>query len=118
MLIFIKILVAVYLLAINVYSFLLICTQKNERESGEKQKTSDGKIFIAGALGGATAIYVAMFVFKYRLGSLLLMVLMPLLIAVNVYVVVTCFSQNFGVVVQTPYGVGQLVASLHTLNHV
>lgn len=95
MLMFLKILLIVYLLAINVYSFILIKTQKSAKEQG-KPSESDGKLFVAGAMGGATSIYLAMFIFKYRLSNLFLMVAMPVLIAVNVYLVILCFSQNFG----------------------
>ena len=96
MLIFLKILLSVYLVAINFYGFLLISQQKRAEEDGESCKIKDGKVFITGVLGGALGVYVSMFIFKYRLTSLALMVFMPVFIAVNVYLVVMLFTQNFG----------------------
>lgn len=111
MLIFLKITVLVYFLAINVYGFILVYVQRKSREKNDgqndgespaslplcekKQTVSDGKLFIAGALGGATGVYVAMFVFKYRLTSLLLMVVMPVLIALNIYILIFGFYNDF-----------------------
>ncbi|MBQ7408805.1 MAG: hypothetical protein IJW13_06010 [Clostridia bacterium] len=105
MLVFIKVVVIVYFLAINVYGFFLIKIQKNNRTSEEREnesnqcrgekEISDGKLFIAGALGGASGIYIAMFIFKYRLTSLFLMVIMPVLITINFYVLIFGFYNNF-----------------------
>lgn len=95
MLVFIKITVLVYFLAVNVYGFILIHEQKKSLEESNEKKISDGKLFVAGALGGATGVYVAMFVFKYRLTSLFLMVLMPVLIAINFYVLIFGFYNDF-----------------------
>ena len=96
MLIFIKILLIVYLVAINFYGFMLIGAQKRAEEDGDSCKVKDGKIFVTGLLGGALGVYVSMFIYKYRLTSLMLMVFMPVFIAVNVYLVIMLFSQNFG----------------------
>lgn len=95
MLVFIKITVLVYFLAINVYGFILICAQKKSVEDACEKSVSDGKLFITGALGGATGIYVAMFVFKYRLTSLFLMVSMPVMIVLNFYVLIFGFYNDF-----------------------
>ena len=61
----------------------------------KKPTVSDGKLFVAGALGGATGVYVAMFVFKYRLTSLFLMVVMPVLITLNIYILIFGFYNDF-----------------------
>lgn len=98
MLILIRIVVAVYYLAINVYSFLLLRAQKNAECSGDCSKVRDGSVFVAALLGGAAGIYTAMFVYKYRLRSLMLMVFMPVLIVLNVYLIVTGFINNFWVI--------------------
>lgn len=95
MLVFIKITVLVYFLAINVYGFILICAQKKSVEEACEKSVSDGKLFITGALGGATGIYVAMFVFKYRLTNLFLMVSMPVMIVLNFYVLIFGFYNDF-----------------------
>lgn len=102
MLVLIQILVAVYFLAINVYSFLLLRAQKNAECDGDCNKVRDGSIIIAALLGGATGVYVAMFVFKYRLRSLLLMVFMPVLIVFNVYLIIVGFAHNFWIITDMP----------------
>lgn len=95
MLVFIKITVIVYFIAVNVYGFMLIALQRKAHEECSDSRIPDGKLFVAGALGGATGVYVAMFVFKYRLTSLFLMVVMPVLITLNVYVLIFGFYNNF-----------------------
>ncbi len=103
MLVFIKIIVLVYFVAVNVYGFLLIHLQKKANQENSEKQVSDGKLFVAGALGGATGIYVAMFVFKYRLSSLFLMVMMPVLITINVYVLIFGFYNDFWLIERELY---------------
>lgn len=103
MLIFIKIIVIVYFVAINVYGFLLIYLQRKAHEECDDKNVSDGKLFVAGALGGATGVYVAMFVFKYRLSSLFLMVAMPVLITINIYILVFGFYNDFWLIERELY---------------
>ena len=86
MLILIRVLLIVYFVAMNVYTFFLIKYQRDSFDEGECQNAvHDGKIFISALLGGATGIYVGSFVFKYRLRSMFIMVLMPVLIVLNAY---------------------------------
>ena len=82
------IILIVYVIAINFYGILMLFFQKKARESGDEENISigDSKLLLAGALGGATGIFVFMFILKYRLKSIVLMVLMPILIAINVYI--------------------------------
>ncbi len=106
MLNFVRIIFVVYILAINAYAFVLVLTRKKEEEELSedecKYRPNNGKLFITGLLGGALGIYVSMFVFKYRLTSLLLMVFMPVLIAANGYLTYLLFSQNFGFIIEAP----------------
>lgn len=103
MIVFIKIIVAVYFASVNVYGFLLIYLQKKANEERSDKHVSDGKLFVAGALGGATGVYVAMFVFKYRLSSLFLMVTMPVLITINFYILIFGFYNDFWLIERELY---------------
>lgn len=78
------VLFVVYILAINFYGFRFIKTQKENVEAGEAPR-GDGKILLAALLGGAIAIYIAMFAMQYRLGNLIFMIGMPLLAVLNAY---------------------------------
>lgn len=85
----------VYILAINFYSFLLFKSQRDEYEATDKvTKSGDGKLFLAAFLGGAITIYISMFIFKYRTKSLLLMIAMPVLAVLNVYLWILAFRSG------------------------
>ncbi len=99
MLVLIRILVITYLLAINVYSFLLIFFQKKQVEENKTSTIKDGKVFITGMLGGALGVYLAMFILSYRLNSLFLMVTMPILIVLTVYIIIVGFQGDFGILI-------------------
>lgn len=88
---FLYILFAVYICAINFYAFRLLKTQRENWENGEPVRKGDGKLILAAIMGGAIAVYVSMFVMRFRMGNLLLMILMPLLAVLNVY----CFFLGF-----------------------
>ena len=92
--IFIIIILAVYLLAVNVYGFLLV-KNGSEAEEGSCECLKTSKYLLPGALGGALGVYVAMFVYKFRLESLALMAVLPVLIAVTVFAVYMLFARNF-----------------------
>ena len=121
------IILIVYILAVNFYAFLSMrnlissteqaetpVSEKNEKEKTHKlekaeaieppQKTQreflpDWRLLVTGAAGGAITIYVCMFIYKYKLNNLLLMVLMPVLAAINLYVWILLFSKGFFVTV-------------------
>lgn len=84
-----------YILAINFYAFTLVKSLKDDFTDGEPNKSSDGRLFLTGLLGGAITIYACMFIFKYRLKSLFLMLLMPVLGVLNVYLWVIAFRSGF-----------------------
>jgi uncharacterized membrane protein YsdA (DUF1294 family) len=93
----IYVLIISYVIAINFYGILMLHFQKKARKDGDDENItiSDTKLFLAGLLGGATGIFVFMFIFKYRLKSLFMMVFMPVLIALNVYVIILIFNNGF-----------------------
>ena len=77
--------VIAYCIAVNIYGFFLVKSQKDNAEGAHAE---DGKLFAAGLLGGAIAVYAALFVYRYRLKSMLLMLGLPVLAVVNVYVAI------------------------------
>lgn len=87
-------LLIVYVLAVNFYAFLFMKNLKNQ--DSETQKATDGKLTLTAALGGAITIYVCMFIFKYRLNNLFLMIAMPLLSALNFYLWFIAVRGGFG----------------------
>ena len=95
MIVLIRILIAVYLIAINFYAFMLVRAQKIQRIEDGESKVKDGKLFLTGAIGGALGIFISTFILSYRKDSLLLMVVMPLLFAVTAYFLVLGFMTDF-----------------------
>ena len=93
--ILIYILLAVYIAAVNFFAFLQVKSARDDEELGERGK--DGKLFLTGLLGGAVTVYVSMFVFRYRLNNVLLMVLMPVLAALNIYLFYLAFRFGGGI---------------------
>lgn len=77
--------VATYFVAVNVYSYMLLCTQKKSVETEGAKTVGDGKLFVAALLGGALGVYVSMFVNKYKLKSVLFMSLMPVIAVLYFY---------------------------------
>ncbi len=80
----------VYILAINFYAFRFLKSQKEGYETDGVIK-GDGKLLLAACLGGAIAIYVSMFIMRFRLGNLFFMIFMPLLAVLNIYCFVLAF---------------------------
>lgn len=82
-----------YLVAINFYGILLLFFQKKESEEYcENKKINDMQLLFTGLMGGAVGIFTFMFIFKYRLKNMPLMILLPLFIALNVYVIIVFFT--------------------------
>ena len=91
------IIIFVYVIAINVYGVLMLYYQKKSREDGDDTyKISDTKLFLSGILGGAIGIFTFMFIFKYRTKNLIMMVLMPVFIALNIYFLIVMLNGGFG----------------------
>lgn len=88
--IFLYVLFAVYILSVNGFAFRFVKTQRDCLDSGERP-AGDGKLLLTALLGGAIAVYAAMLAMRYRLNSLALMILVPLIAVVNVY----CFYLGF-----------------------
>lgn len=85
-----------YIAAVNFYAFILIKGLKDDYIDGVPNKSSDGRLVLTGFLGGAITVYLCMFLFKYRLKSLFLMLLMPILGVLNIYLYVLAFRSGFG----------------------
>ena len=86
-----------YVLAVNFYGILMLKFQKNAREFCEEEHKliSDTKLLIIGFLGGALGIYVFMFIFKYKLKNFIFMVLLPVFITTNGYLIYLLYSNGF-----------------------
>ena len=125
-----QIIIIAYFLAINVYGFILINFQqkatvlatntpkedftqlqiedlsptKTEKKAIKTKNTeiSNLKIFITSALGGALGIYIAMFIYKHKLSNFFFMVIIPIFIALSVYILVMSFINNFWIITQNP----------------
>ncbi|MGN0814036.1 MAG: hypothetical protein ACI4MH_02235 [Candidatus Coproplasma sp.] len=86
----------VYILAINSYSVMLLLSQRNEYLSDEsKLNSGDGKLILSALLGGAVGIYVTMFITKFKLKNMLLMILMPVIGVLNVWFFVLAYRSGF-----------------------
>ncbi len=92
------ILFSVYILAINFYAVMLLKAQRDEYGESDK-KSGDGKLILTAILGGALAIYVSMFIMRYRLKNLLFMILMPVISVLNVYFFYLAFRSGFTFIV-------------------
>ena len=79
------ILVAVYLIAVNVYGFMLVRSLRTAALERQSTAAKKWKLLLAALLGGAPAGYAAMFLLRCGTDDLLLMLAMPLLIAFNAY---------------------------------
>lgn len=90
------IIIAVYIIAINFYGILMLSYQKKKNEENEDKypKVSDGRLILSAVLGGALGIFVFMFLLKYKTKNILLMILLPLLIALNTYILILVFKSG------------------------
>ena len=89
------ILFAAYIAAVNLYSVMLVKSQRDEERDEEKPHRGDGKLILCALLGGAIGVYAAMFAMKYRLKNLPLMVLTPVIAVLNIYFIFVAFKSGF-----------------------
>ncbi|MDE7305906.1 MAG: hypothetical protein K2N33_00790 [Clostridia bacterium] len=85
----------VYILAVNFYAVILLKSQRDENGDDTKMNGGDGKLILTAILGGAIGVYVSMFIMRYRLKNLLLMILMPVIAVFNVYFFIVAFRSGF-----------------------
>lgn len=85
----------VYIAAVNFYAVMLIKSQRDEYGDDKPPTSGDGKLILTAILGGAIALYISMFIMRYRLKNLLLMILLPVLGVLNVYFFVLAFRSGF-----------------------
>lgn len=93
------VLFAVYLAAVNFFAMLFVRKQKKAAEGAlDKPKYSDGKLLLAAVLGGAAGAFLTMLFSKFRTDNILLMIVLPLLIAVNIYAIISIFRSGIFVI--------------------
>jgi uncharacterized membrane protein YsdA (DUF1294 family) len=75
---------------------MLIISQKNDYlDDPSKLNSGDGRLILAALLGGAIGIYVTMFITKYKLKNMLLMIILPVIGVLNVYFFIIALKSGF-----------------------
>lgn len=69
--------------------------ETNVNPMNAKPQKFEWQLLLTGLLGGAITIYACMFLYKYKLKNILLMVVIPVLAAINVYFWYLLFSKGF-----------------------
>lgn len=84
-----------YIVAVNVYSVMLLLSLRNEYLMDEdKLNSGDGKLLLSALLGGALGIYVTMFITRFKLKNMLLMILLPVIAVFNVWFCIVAFRSG------------------------
>ncbi len=87
---------AAYIIAVNVYSIMLLLSLRNDYLTDEsKLNAGDGKLILSALLGGAIGIYVTMFITRFKLKNMVLMILLPVIGVLNVWFCVVAFRSGF-----------------------
>jgi uncharacterized membrane protein YsdA (DUF1294 family) len=74
---------------------MYLLSLKNDYISDERgQNYGDGKLLLAALLGGAISIYVTMFITKFKLKNILLMIALPVIAVFNVWFCVIAFRSG------------------------
>ncbi len=90
------IVLATYIAAVNVYSVMLLLSLRSEYLLDEsKLNSGDGKLILSALLGGAIGIYVTMFITRFKLKNMLLMIILPVIGVLNVWLFVLAFRSGF-----------------------
>ena len=86
---------SVYILAVNFYAVMLLKSQKDEYGETNNKPAGDGKLILTAILGGALAIYISMFIMRYRLKNLLLMIILPVIAVLNIWFLFLAYRSGF-----------------------
>lgn len=84
-----------YIIAVNVYSVMLLLSLRDETVDENKLGAGDGKLILSAILGGAIGIYVTMFITKFKMKNMVLMILLPVIAVLNVWFAVLAFKSGF-----------------------
>lgn len=90
MYLFFNILVAVYLLSINAYPFLLFKLERDNESEDKPIKIF--KLLLIALFGGSIGTLVAVIIFKYKLKRAVFIISLPLIAVLNVYLSYMWFS--------------------------
>lgn len=82
--VFLYILLTVYIIAVNFYGYRFLKQQRDNIDEGNCPG-GDGKLYLTAFIGGAPGEFLGMFIMRYRLTSLALMIFLPLLSVFNFY---------------------------------
>lgn len=79
---------------------MLLLALKDESLTDEtKLNSSDGKLILSALMGGAIGLYVTIFITKFKMKNMLLMVLLPVIAVLNVWFTVVAFKSGFTFVI-------------------